>query len=206
MKSFMRGRPSTASLSVFAAALMMFGAVGGFSVYPAWTRAEVRAVESGRLLSRASQFDTLTRERDAVRAVVESARVASRQVLRNIPSEADQGALMRMLAIGAGPDVGTQTIVAGDVVPAMPSASGYSAVPVTVEMTASFARVMEILARAEGDRKLVRPIRIEISRVADQAPNAKSSSPAGFVEARIELDAVYGSASAPIGDAATEEP
>ena len=191
-------RPSNSALAACACAFMSLAAITGFIAIPAWNRAVERASESGRLLARASQLEMLTRERDAIRSSVNAARASANAVLRSIPLHADQGSLMRMLAVSAGNDVGTQTILAGDAVPATPRESGYHAIPVTVEMHASFARVMEILARAESDRRLVRPIRIEITRSADpstQSRNAKDADK-GFVEARIELDAVYGNASA----------
>jgi hypothetical protein len=64
-------------------------------------------------------------------------------------------------------------------------------------MHASFERVMEVLARAEGDRRLVRPIHIEIQRAAFD-PNARGAKQTDgalpLVEARLELDAVFGAA------------
>ena len=114
-------------------------------------------------------------------------------VLRAIPATPDQAHLMRMLALGSSADVGTQTIVAGDALPATNGpAAGLKAVPITIEMRASFAKVIELLLRAEGDRRLVRPIGVEITRTAD----AKSDDAVPLVDARIELDAVYGVADA----------
>ena len=167
--------------------------------------------------------------------------MAAARVLRTIPQGADQAHLMRMLAVGTGPDMGTQTIVAGEPVPATPAAAPnptnaaanattnattgatrvrtdapLRAVPVIVEMRASFERVMEVLARAEGDRRLVRPIHIEIQR-----PDAGASARAGarnaggaaagtddgaatLVDARLELDAVFAAAIAGADLAATD--
>ena len=55
----------------------------------------------------------------------------------------------------------------------------------------------EVLARAEGDRRLVRPIHIEIQRVAFD-PNARGAKQTDgalpLVEARLEFDAVFGAA------------
>jgi hypothetical protein len=68
---------------------------------------------------------------------------------------------------------------------------------------------MEILARAEGDRRLVRPIRIEITR-----PQARSvagsdrddATQPTFVEAKLELDAVYAQADEAGAPATKESP
>ena len=58
---------------------------------------------------------------------------------------------------------------------------------------------MEVLARAEGDRRLVRPIHIEIQR-PDESAAARAAARGGaavapgdasLVEARLELDAVF---------------
>ncbi len=189
-------RPSNTALGVCVVALGVLVAVTTFVAVPAWRHSDERASEAGRLLARASQLELLTRERDALAVTVNSARAQAADVLRTIPLHADQGSLMRMLAVGVGSDMGTQTILAGEVIPATPKESGYQAIPVTVEMHASFARVMEILARAEGDRRLVRPIRIEITRSLDPTKPAKTAKETdnGFVDARIELDAVYGRA------------
>lgn len=191
-------RPSGVSLAFLCCSTAVFVSVMTLALYPAWTRAEARAAESGRLLARASQLSVLEVERDRLRDDVKAVRAECARVLRTIPNAVEQGsqmgALMRTLAVGASSDVENQTIVAGEPLPALLKESRYTAVPLTVEMQASFSRVMEILARAEGDRRLVRPIRIEITR-----PQAKSGSgsdrdaaeASGFVEARLELDAVY---------------
>jgi hypothetical protein len=49
---------------------------------------------------------------------------------------------------------------------------------------------MDVLARAEGDRRLVRPIRVEIERPLDDK-SGREANPSSLVEARIELDAVF---------------
>lgn len=202
-RSAWRPEASRASLAGLAVATASLVAVAWLVALPALEVAESRALEAGRLLGRAEQRERIERDRDRVQASLADARVASASVLRVIPHEADQAHLMRMLAVGTGADVGTQTIVAGDSLPATPSAdTPYRAVPVTVEMKATFARVMEILARAENDSRLVRPIRVEIRRPADRgAPrgDAAASEGATLVEAVLELDAVYGAPSS--GDA-----
>jgi hypothetical protein len=201
----MRARPSGASLAYLAASCAVLGGVAFLHALPVLRTADDRAAESARLFARASQLDTLSAERETLRAEVAMARAEADRVLREIPSASEQGArtgaLMRALAIAAGSDVGSQTIVAGEPVPAMPSESAFRAVPLTVEMEASFARVMEILVRAEADGRLVRPLRVEIARPGERGGRANDGRPsdvadAGFVEATIELDAVYGLAEA----------
>jgi len=218
------------SLSVLGLSVLAVAGAAGMLLWPAVVASEERAAECGRLLSQVERHDAIAAERDAMRADLASARVAAARVLRTIPQGADQAHLMRMLAVGTGPDMGTQTIVAGEPVPATPAAASPTnaatnatanattgatrvrtdaplrAVPVIVEMRASFERVMEVLARAEGDRRLVRPIHIEIQR-----PDAGASARAGarnaggaaagtddgaatLVEARLELDAVFAAA------------
>jgi hypothetical protein len=199
VKSF-QIRASRASLAGLGLSLAALGAIAWLVAWPALEGAESRALEAGRLLGRAEQRERIERDRDRVQASLSDARVASSSVLRTIPREPDQAHLMRMLAVGTGADVGTQTIVAGDSLPATPAPdTPYRAIPVTVEMKATFARVMEILARAENDSRLVRPIRIEIRRPAERA-GARGDSPDAsevtLVEATLELDAVYGDAGA----------
>jgi hypothetical protein len=220
------------SLSVLGLSVLAVAGAAGMLLWPAVVASEERAAECGRLLSQVERHDAIAAERDAMRADLASARVAAARVLRTIPQGADQAHLMRMLAVGTGPDMGTQTIVAGEPVPATPAGAAPNptnttanattnatagatrvrtdaplrAVPVIVEMRASFERVMEVLARAEGDRRLVRPIHIEIQR-----PDAGATARAGarnaggaaagtddgaatLVEARLELDAVFAAA------------
>ena len=224
------------SLAVLGLSVLAVAGAAGMLLWPAVVASEERAAECGRLLSQVERHDAIAAERDAMRVDLASARTAAARVLRTIPQGADQAHLMRMLAVGTGPDMGTQTIVAGEPVPATPdgaaasnggkvppsgisaTSSGISAtssgtsatsrgranaplraVPVTVEMRASFERVMEVLARAEGDRRLVRPIHIEIQR-PDESAAARAAARGGaavapgdasLVEARLELDAVF---------------
>ena len=231
------------SLAVLGLSVLAVAGAAGMLLWPAVVASEERAAECGRLLSQVERHDAIAAERDAMRVDLASARTAAARVLRTIPQGADQAHLMRMLAVGTGPDMGTQTIVAGEPVPATPdgaaasnggkvppsgtsatpsgisatpsgssaTSSGSSAtsraranaplraVPVTVEMRASFERVMEVLARAEGDRRLVRPIHIEIQR-PDESAAARAAARGGaavapgdasLVEARLELDAVF---------------
>ena len=195
---------SRASLVLLASsALAVVGAVAMLLV-PAVSASDARTAECGRLLSQVERRDAIALERDRLRAEVIAAKASADRVLRSIPESAEQAHLMRMLAVGTGPDMGTQTIVAGDVLPATPAERcGFRAVPVTVEMKASFERVMEVLARAEGDRRLVRPIHIEIQRPA-QGSTARGAAAqpedSHLVEARIELDAVFGTAVAEAGE------
>ena len=109
----------------------------------------------------------------------------------------------RALCIGA--------VTAGEPVPATPrSKESLKAVPVTVEITATFDEVMGLLARAENDRRLVRAIRVEMEKAtrADNRRDIDWDSP--FVRATIELDAIYGSAAgstaAASADAMGDEP
>ncbi|MCE2885363.1 MAG: hypothetical protein LW806_10735 [Planctomycetaceae bacterium] len=211
----MRARPSGASLAFLSASCAALGAVVFLHALPILRLADERAAESARLFARASQLDALSAEREQLRADVATARAEATRVLREIPDESEQGArtgaLMRALAVAAGREVGSQTIVAGDPVPALLSESPFRAVPLTVEMQASFARVMEILARAESDGRLVRPIRIEIARPVDRSGRSADERSAdeaasGFVDATIELDAVYETARASAAPGGEESP
>lgn len=190
-------RISLVMLGSSAAALV--GAVALLLV-PAIQSSDARHSECGRLLAQVGRHDGIALERDRLQAELVAARASAQRVLRSIPARAEQAHLMRMLAVGIGPDMGTQTIVAGDAVPARPiDSGGFRAVPVTVEMKATFAMVMDVLARAEGDRRLVRPIRIEIQRPGAERASRAGASPAvivdsGLVEARLDLDAVFGAA------------
>lgn len=226
------------SLAVLGLSVLAVAGAAGMLLWPAVVASEERAAECGRLLSQVERHDAIAAERDAMRADLASARVAAARVLRTIPQGADQAHLMRMLAVGTGPDMGTQTIVAGEPVPATPAGAAPNptnaatnatantttgatrirtdaplrAVPVIVEMRASFERVMEVLARAEGDRRLVRPIHIEIQR-PDAGASARTGArnaagtddgAATLVEARLELDAVFAAAIAGADLAATD--
>ena len=184
-------RTSTMLLSISVAAV-------GLTVWkiaiPSFEEGERRMLEAGRLLALQSQEASLVSERERSRGDLERALSAVRATVRTIPREADQAQLMRMLAVGASEEVGTQTIVAGDPVPAINADSTpFKAVPVTVEMEATFGRVMQVLARAERDMRLVRPLHVSIVRPAEDHAGAKDAAAPRFVDARIELDAVYGS-------------
>ncbi len=202
-------RASNTSLTCFGLSVVALAACSGFMLWPAVAASDSRTAECGRLLARAAQHDVIALERDRVRGDLADARASASRVLRTIPRDADQAHLMRMLAVGTGPDVGTQTIVAGVSLPATPAAnSAFRAIPVTVEMKATFARVMEVLARAECDKRLVRPIHIAITRPAVDpstargagGSNASPDTGVPLVEARIELDAVFGGAVAAAGE------
>ena len=188
-------RASGSSFALLGASLAALGAVSGFVAYPAVRKAEERALECGRLLGRAAQFDAATRERDALKQRVEDAQLASRAVLRTIPVATDQASLMRMLAVATSEDVVTQVINAGEPVPASPSAkSPFRAVPVTVEMVATFPEVMNLLTRAEGSDRLVRAIKLTIEKQPKKENRREADWDSPFVKATIELDAVYGTA------------
>lgn len=183
-------RASRISIGACVLSLAAFASAVAFILHPALGRAEARTVECGRLFARAAELERVTEERDRAQAALDAERDAASRVLRTIPVERDQAALMRLLAVAAGDGVGTQTVVAGDPLPATPGgAPGLEAMPVTVEMRATYARIMELLDRAESSRRLVRPIRVEISRPARPREGDDPSQ----VDARIEVDAVYGS-------------
>lgn len=204
---------SNGSLAVLALALSAVLGSTALVLMPAIGASDGRNAECGRLLAQVSRHDDILLQRDRLRAEVAHARGAGERVLRTIPRAAEQAHLMRMLALGTGPDMGTQTIVAGDSVPATPDGkAGFRAVPVTVEMQASFARVMEVLSRAEGDRRLVRPIRIEIERPGAEGGQSRRAASRGaqpaqvdgavLIGARLEFDAVFGGGSASADGAA----
>lgn len=188
-------RPSGTALGLLGASVAAFGLVVGFLVVPTLRSADERALECGRLYARIGKIDSARLERDGIRERVESAQASSRAVLRQIPDATDQAALMSMLAVETGSSVLNQTVTAGEPVPATPrSKESLKAVPVTVEITATFDEVMGLLARAENDRRLVRAIRVEMEKAtrADNRRDIDWDSP--FVRATIELDAIYGSA------------
>jgi Tfp pilus assembly protein PilO len=204
-------RPSGTALGLLGASVAAFGLVVGFLVVPALRSADERAHECGRLYARLGKIDSARLERDEIRERVESAQASSRAVLRQIPDATDQAALMSMLAVETGSSVLNQTVTAGEPVPATPrSKESLKAVPVTVEITATFDEVMGLLARAENDRRLVRAIRVEMEKAtrADNRRDIDWDSP--FVRATIELDAIYGSAAgstaAASADAKGDEP
>jgi Tfp pilus assembly protein PilO len=204
-------RPSGTALGLLGASVAAFGLVVGFLVVPVLRSADERALECGRLYARIGKIDSARLERDEIRERVESAQASSRAVLRQIPDATDQAALMSMLAVETGSSVLNQTVTAGEPVPATPrSKESLKAVPVTVEITATFDEVMGLLARAENDRRLVRAIRVEMEKAtrADNRRDIDWDSP--FVRATIELDAIYGSAAgstaAASADAKGDEP
>ena len=194
-------RASGSSIALLGASLAAIGAVIGFVAYPAVRKAEARALERGRLFGRAAQIDAVTRERDALKSRVEDAQAASRTVLRSIPAVTDQASLMRMLAVNTSHDVLTQVINAAESVPASPSPrSPFRAVPVTVEMVATFPEVMKLLTRAEGSDRLVRAIKLTIEKQPKRENRREADWDSPFVKATLELDAVYGS----VADASDE--
>ena len=181
-------RASRVSMGACVASIAALASAGAFILHPALGRAEARTEECGRLFARAAELERVTDERDRAQAALDAERDASSRVLRTIPAERDQATLMRLLAVAAGDGVGTQTVVAGEPLPATPGgAPGLEAMPVTVEMRATYARIMELLDRAESSRRLVRPIRVEIARPARPREGDDPSQ----VDARIEVDAVY---------------
>jgi hypothetical protein len=188
-------RASGPSLALLGASVAALGVVGAFSAYPTLCRVEERALESGRLLGRAAQLDAATRERDELKQLVQSAQQSAQSVLRSIPASTDQASLMRMLAVETGPKVLTQMINAGDPVPASPAARvPYRAVPVSVEMVATFPAVLELLTRAEGSDRMVRAIKLSIEKQPKRDNRRESDWDSPFVKATLEFDAVYGSA------------
>jgi hypothetical protein len=183
------GRASRTSMGACALGVAALSAATAFLLHPALARAEARVEECGRLFAQAAQLERVAGARDRAQSALDEERAAAAGVLRSIPAEREQAALMRLLAVSAGDGVGTQTIVAGDPLPATPGpANGLEAMPVTVEMRATYARIMELLDRAESSGRLVRPIRVEIARPARPREGDDPSQ----VDARIEIDAVYG--------------
>lgn len=186
-------RASGSSFALLGASLTAFGLVVGFVAYPALRRAEERALECGRLLGRAAQIESATRERDVLKERVQEVQRSSRTVLRSIPATTDQATLMRMLAVETSPHVLTQVINAGESVPASPAARmPFRAVPVSVEMVATFPEVLGLLTRAEGSDRLVRAIKLTIEKQAKKDSRREADWDSPFVKATLELDAVYG--------------
>ncbi|MEY3026101.1 MAG: hypothetical protein RL136_1820 [Planctomycetota bacterium] len=192
---------SKPALALLAGSVAALGAAVAFMLLPSMEASQSRSAESGRLLAQVAREADIVAERDRLHDELAQARADASRVLRTIPGRAEQAQLMRMLAVGTSDDMGTQTIVAGDPLPATPSGTTpYRAVPVTVDMKASFERIIDVLARAEGDRRLVRPIRVELRRPIDGdearggrgAMHDRNGRP--LLEARLELDAVFTSA------------
>lgn len=190
-------RPSRLSLALLGASFLTLAGVA----YPCATwlkQAETDALKAGELFGWAAQIETKTRELETARQRVESVKTASREVIRDIPLAADQAMLMRMLAVETGDSVQSQMISAGEPVPAsLAAASPYKAVPVTVDMVATFPEVMRLLGRAEGGDRLVRTIKISIEKQSKRDNRREPDWDSPFVKAVIELDAVYGSAAGP---------
>ncbi|MFM7051152.1 MAG: hypothetical protein ACKOYN_03335 [Planctomycetota bacterium] len=183
------------SLMLLSIAVIALGLTVWKLALPAFEESERRMLEAGRLLALSSQETALRSARDRVRGELERVVANVRSTVRAIPTEPDQAHLMRMLSVGASDEVGSQTIVAGDPVPAINADSTpFQAVPVTVEMEATFARVMQVLARAERDARLVRPLHVSILRPADGGNGSTAKEGPRFVDAKIELDVVFGSA------------
>ncbi|MFN5495362.1 MAG: hypothetical protein ACK5C3_02145 [bacterium] len=194
-------RASGSSFALLGASLAAFGLVIGFVAYPALRKAEARAIECGRLLGRAAQIDSATKERDALKDRVQQVQRASQTVLRSIPPTTDQATLMRMLAVETSPHVLTQVINAGESVPASPGPRmPYRAVPVSVEMIATFPEVLELLTRAEGSDRLVRAIKLTIEKQPKKENRREADWDSPFVRATLELDAVYGTAAETAGE------
>lgn len=194
-------RASGSSFALLGASVVALGLTIGFSAYPTLRRAEESALESGRLLGRAAQIESVTRERDELKKRVEAAQSSAATILRSIPTATDQASLMRMLAVETSPDVLTQTINAGDSVPASPAPRmPYRAVPVSVEMVATFPEVLELLSRAEGSERMVRAIKLSIEKQSKRDNRRESDWDSPFVKATLEFDAVYGSAEAPAAE------
>lgn len=183
------------SLLLLAIAVIALGLTIWKLAVPSFEESERRMLEAGRLLALRSQEAALCKARDRIRGDLDRMVANVRSTVRAIPAEPDQAHLMRMLSVGASDEVGSQTIVAGDPVPAINADSTpFKAVPVTVEMEATFGRVMQVLARAERDARLVRPLHVSILRPADGADGKKGEEGPRFVNAQIELDVVFGSA------------
>lgn len=191
-------RASGSSFALLGASVVALGLAVAFSAYPTLRQAEADALESGRLLGRAAQIEAVTRERDELKKRVEAAQADAATIVRGIPTATDQASLMRMLAVETSPDVLTQTINAGDSVPASPRPDvPYRAVPVSVEMVATFPEVLDLLTRAEGSDRLVRAIKLSIEKQSKRENRRESDWDSPFVKANLEFDAVYGSAAAP---------
>ena len=188
-------RASGSSFALLGASVAALGLAIAFSAYPALRSAEANALEAGRLLGRAAQIEAVTRERDELRKRVETAQADAATIVRSIPTATDQASLMRMLAVETSPDVLTQTINAGESVPASPAPRvPYRAVPVSVEMVATFPEVLDLLTRAEGSDRLVRAIKLSIEKQSKRENRRESDWESPFVKATLEFDAVYGSA------------
>jgi len=190
-------RPAGSALGLLGASVAAFAVVIAFVLAPALRRADERTLECGRLFARIGKIDAASRERDEIQRRVESARSDSESILRVIPKATDQASLMSMLAVETGSKVQMQTVTAAEPVPATPRPrEALKAVPVTVEMTATFDEIIALLARAENDRRLVRAIRVDIEKAARPDNRRDTDWDSPFVRAMIELDAIYGDASA----------
>ena len=61
-------RASGSSFALLGASVVALGLAVAFSAYPTLRQAEADALESGRLLGRAAQIESVTRERDELKA------------------------------------------------------------------------------------------------------------------------------------------
>jgi Tfp pilus assembly protein PilO len=192
----MTGRGTTLLWGGTGAGLLL---AAGLLVYPAYREVAsiARRMESLRakvesLGGRTAEVERLTRALDEA-----NARIAGE--LRQVPGEPDVAAIFRRLSLPVdGMAVRDQTFSAGAETEAVPGAElPTKAIPVTVDMLASFEAIFHLLQAAESMERLVRVSTVKVS-VDREAAEAAANE--GFLAATIELDAVFEQEPAPAGE------
>ena len=175
-----------------AALTIAFAFAGGAAVLVWPGHRRVAEVET-RLDALAEMVESLDRrsvEVERLTTEVEAVETRLRTELRDIPDRPDAAALIRRLSMPRDDvTVLDQSFLTSGPAPAVPGGSlRTKAMPVTVEMKATFDSVFALMRSAESMPRLVRvaSVRLTAERAKEQGHGRLP-----FVVARVELDAIF---------------
>jgi len=166
-----------------------------FLVWPAYRQAHRINSQTQELIRKS---DRLEDDTSVVKELAERLQQLRRRIeedLKTVPNEPRVAEMMRRLSLPVdGVTVRDQTFAAGEPKPASQQADiPFKAIPLTVELDASFDAVFSLLRATEQSPQLVRTRSLHIERKSEKDDNTISKN---WLRATISLEAVYGSVDA----------
>jgi Tfp pilus assembly protein PilO len=169
-------------------ALLVVGVA--FLAWPAYRDALQIRSQTQQLLEKSQRLQGDTRVVTRLAERVRNLRTHVERDLKVIPDEPRIAEMMRRLSLPVdGITVRDQTFAAGSPKPASTQHEvPFNAVPVTVELDASFDAIFSLLRATESTPQLIRVHSVHIERSAEEG---KSQVPSDWLHATLSLEAIH---------------
>lgn len=168
--------------------LTVLGIGGALSIWPNYHEVATTAARISELQYKAANSEEQTTAVKGLTDEVERERAFIRKELKFVPESADVAGLIGVLSVPVdGRTVQDRQFTRGKPVEAAPGGqSGAQAMPLTVEMKATFPAVFRLLQMVESMKRLVRVSSVRLS--SEKAADAQEES---VITALIGLEAIY---------------